>query len=75
MTQRRFVGAVGGSMYGVEMTVERLANDALRRRTPVPADLLLAGQDVMGPGVQAASMGRLMAAKTVEPALRKAMGR
>jgi all-trans-retinol 13,14-reductase len=74
-TQRRFVGAFGGSMYGAEMTVERLANDALRRRTPVPAGLLLAGQDVMGPGVQAAFMGRLMTAETVEPALRKAMGR
>lgn len=74
LTQRRFVDAAGGSIYGLAMTVERWASDALRLRTPVPG-LLLAGQDVMGPGVQAAFMGGLMAAATVEPALWRALRR
>ena len=73
LTQRHFVRAVGGSMYGLEMSVDRLGSEALRLRTPVPG-LLLAGQDVMGPGVQAAFMGGLMAAATVEPALWRQMG-
>ncbi len=74
LTQRRFVGAVGGSMYGVEMTTDRFGSPALRLRTPVPG-LLLAGQDVMGPGVQAAFMGGLMAAASIEPALWRELGR
>ena len=73
LTQRRFVRAVGGAMYGIEMSVERQGSDALRLRTPVPG-LLLAGQDVIGPGVQAAFMGGLMAAATVEPALWRQLG-
>ena len=73
LTQRHYVRAVGGSMYGVEMTVERQGSEALRLRTPVP-DLVLAGQDVLGPGVQAAFMSGLMAAATVEPALWRRMG-
>ncbi len=68
LTQQRFVRAVDGSMYGVEMSVERLVSDALRLRTPVPG-LLLAGQDVAGPGVQAAFMSGLMSAATLEPSL------
>ncbi len=74
LTQRRFVRAVGGSMYGVEMSVERQGSDALKLRTPVPG-LLLAGQDVMGPGVQAAFMAGLMAAAAVEPALWRQLGK
>lgn len=74
LTQQRFVRAVGGSMYGIEMSVERQASPAVRLRTPVPG-LLLAGQDVAGPGVQAAFMGGLMAAATVDPALWRMMGR
>jgi all-trans-retinol 13,14-reductase len=73
LTQRRFVRAVGGSMYGIEMSVERQGSEALRLRSPVPG-LLLAGQDVIGPGVQAAFMGGLMAAATVEPALWRQLG-
>lgn len=73
LTQRRFVRAVDGSTYGLEMSVERLGSDALKLRTPVPG-LLLAGQDVMGPGVPAAFIGGLMAAATVEPALWRQMG-
>jgi all-trans-retinol 13,14-reductase len=73
LTQRRFVHADGGAMYGLEMTGERLASDDLKLRTPVPG-LLLAGQDVGGPGVQAAFMTGLMAAATLEPALWRQLG-
>jgi all-trans-retinol 13,14-reductase len=73
LTQQRYVRAAGGSMYGVEMSVERQGSDALKLRTPVPG-LLLAGQDVMGPGVQAAFMGGLLSAATVEPALWRQLG-
>jgi all-trans-retinol 13,14-reductase len=73
VTQRRFVRAAGGAMYGIEMSLERQGSDALRLRTPVPG-LLLAGQDVVGPGVQAAFMSGLMAAATSEPALWRQLG-
>lgn len=68
LTQRRYVRSPDGAMYGVEMTAERLTNPDLHVRTPL-AGLLLAGQDVTGPGVPAALMGGLMAAATLEPAL------
>ena len=73
LTQRRFVRAVDGAMYGLEVSVERQGSDAINLRTPVPG-LLLAGQDVVGPGVQAAFMGGLMAAATVEPVLWRKLG-
>ena len=68
VTQRHFVRSLQGSMYGIEMSAERLATPALQIRTPVPG-LLLAGQDVMGPGVPAASMSGLLAAANIEPSL------
>jgi all-trans-retinol 13,14-reductase len=74
LSQRRYVRTPAGSMYGLEMTDERLMSPALKLRTPVPG-LLLAGQDVMGPGVQAAFMGGMMAAATVDAALWREMGR
>jgi all-trans-retinol 13,14-reductase len=73
LTQRRFVRAVDGAMYGLEVSVARQGSDAIKLRTPVPG-LLLAGQDVVGPGVQAAFMGGLMAAATVEPVLWRKLG-
>jgi all-trans-retinol 13,14-reductase len=68
LTQRHFVHTPEGSMYGIEMSAERLTTPALHVRTPVPG-LYLAGQDVMGPGVPAACMGGLLAAAAIEPAL------
>ena len=68
VTQHRYVRSPEGAMYGIEMTAERLTSPALHVRTPLPG-LLLAGQDVITPGVPAAFMGGLMAAATVEPAL------
>jgi all-trans-retinol 13,14-reductase len=73
LTQRHFVRAAEGSMYGLEMSAERLAHPGLRVRTPVPG-LLLAGQDVGSPGVQGAFMSGLMAAAALEPALFRQLG-
>jgi len=74
LTQKRYVRTPDGAMYGLEMTGERLTSAALHLRTPI-AGLSLAGQDVMGPGVQAAFMGGLMAAASIEPALWREFGR
>jgi all-trans-retinol 13,14-reductase len=74
LTQRRYVRTPAGAMYGLEMSGERLLDPALKLRTPLPG-LLLAGQDVMGPGVQAAFMGGLMAAATVDAGIWKELGR
>jgi all-trans-retinol 13,14-reductase len=74
LTQKRYVRTPAGAMYGLEMTGERLLSAALHLKTPVPG-LLLAGQDVMGPGVQAAFMGGLLAAATLEPRLWRELGR
>jgi all-trans-retinol 13,14-reductase len=68
LTQRRFVRAPDGAMYGIEMSAERLTTPALRVRTPVPG-LLLAGQDVASPGIEGACLGGLMAAASIEPKL------
>jgi all-trans-retinol 13,14-reductase len=73
-TQQHFTRTVGGSMYGLEMTGERIGNTALNLRTPVPG-LLLTGQDVAGPGVQAAFMAGLMAAAAVDSGVWREMGR
>lgn len=73
-TQQHFTRTPGGSMYGLEMTGERVGSTALNVRTPVPG-LLLAGQDVAGPGVQAAFMAGLMAAAAVDRGVWREMGR
>jgi all-trans-retinol 13,14-reductase len=68
LTQRHYVRTPEGAMYGLEMTAERLTSPALHVRTPLPG-LLLAGQDVFGPGVPSAFMAGLLAAASIEPAL------
>ncbi|SCK30451.1 Phytoene dehydrogenase-related protein [Variovorax sp. HW608] len=74
LTQRRYVRSPGGAMYGIEMSAGRLTSPALHVRTPLPG-LLLAGQDVVSPGVQGAFMGGLLAAASLEPALWASLGR
>jgi all-trans-retinol 13,14-reductase len=74
ITQQHFVRSPDGAMYGIEMSARRLASDALHVRPPVPG-LLLAGQDVSGPGIQAACMSGLLAAAAVEPSLLRRLGR
>ncbi len=73
VTQQHFVRSPDGAMYGIEMSVQRLGSDALDVRTPVPG-LLLAGQDVSGPGIQAACMSGLLAAAVIEPSLLRRLG-
>ncbi len=68
VTQHHFVRSPDGAMYGIEMSAQRLGSDALDVRTPVPG-LLLAGQDVSGPGIQAASMSGLLAAAAIDRSL------
>jgi all-trans-retinol 13,14-reductase len=73
VTQQNFVRSPDGAMYGIEMSAQRLGSDALDVRTPVRG-LLLAGQDVSGPGIQAACMSGLLAAAAIEPALLRRLG-
>ena len=73
VTQQHFVRSPDGAMYGIEMSAKRLGSDALDVRTPVPG-LLLAGQDVSGPGIQAACMSGLLAATAIEPSLLRRLG-
>ena len=73
VTQQHFVRSPDGAMYGVEMSAQRLGSDALDVRTPVPG-LLLAGQDVSGPGIQAACMSGLLAAAAIESSLLRRLG-
>jgi all-trans-retinol 13,14-reductase len=68
LTQASFVMADQGAMYGLEISTMRMSHNALRVRTPVPG-LLLAGQDVVSPGIQGAFMGGFMAAASIEPRL------
>ena len=68
LTQRRYVRSPGGAMYGIEMSDQRLNSPALHVRTPI-AGLLLAGQDVTGPGIQGAAMGGMLAAASLEHSL------
>ena len=73
VTQQHFVRSPEGAIYGIEMSAQRLGSDALEVRTPVPG-LLLAGQDVSGPGIQAACMSGLLVAAAIEPSLLKRLG-
>ena len=73
VTQQHFVRTPDGAMYGIEMSAQRLGSDALDVRTPVPG-LLLAGQDVSGPGIQAACMSGLLAAAAVDRSLLRRLG-
>ena len=72
LTQRHFVQTEAGAMYGLELTGDKLLSEDLKLRTPVPG-LLLAGQDLSGPGIQASCLSGLMAAATIEPALWRQM--
>ena len=73
VTQQHFVRSPDGAMYGIEMSAQRLGSDALDVRTPVPGPLL-AGQDVSGPGIQAACMSGLLTAAAIQPTLLRRLG-
>lgn len=68
VTQWRYVHAPAGAMYGIEPGADHLAGRTLRIRTPVPG-LLLAGQDIFGPGIPGAFLSGIYAAATLEPSL------
>jgi len=66
-----FVRPMNGSIYGIEPTPERFANDNLRPHTPIKG-LYLAGSEVASVGVIGAMMGGILAVAAAEP--RKGMG-
>ncbi len=68
LSQASFVNADHGAMYGIEFTASRLGAPSLRVRSPVKG-LLLAGQDVVSPGINGAAMGGFMAAACVDAKL------
>lgn len=72
LTQASFIVADHGAMYGIEMSAERMRHHALRVRSPVRG-LLLAGQDVVSPGIEGAFRGGFMAAASLEPRLWREM--
>ena len=67
------IARLPGFAFGIEMSAQRLGTDAFDMRMPV-SGLLLAGQDVSGPGIQAACMSGLPAAAAIEPSLLRRLG-
>lgn len=61
-----FTGHREGAFYGLDVTPQRVACDALRARTPIPG-LFLSGQDVASPGIPGALAGGFLAAASVDP--------
>lgn len=61
---------IGGLAAALARQGGRLLDPARHVRTPVPG-LLPAGQDVASLGIEGAAMGRLRAAATPTPALRR----
>jgi all-trans-retinol 13,14-reductase len=55
-----------GGFYGIDVTPERVLSGALQAKTPVPG-LILAGQDVLSPGIPGALWGGIFAAACVDP--------
>ena len=68
LTTRAITGHHKGAFYGIDTTPDRLMSEALQTQTPVPG-LILAGQDVVSPGIPGALWGGLLAAATVDPML------
>jgi len=68
VTQWRYVRAPAGAIYGLEPGTDHLAGRTLRVQTPVPG-LLLAGQDIFGPGIPGAFDSGIYAAAAIEPSL------
>jgi len=61
-----FVRPVQGSIYGLEPTPDRFANEDLRPRSPVKG-LFFSGSEVASVGVIGAMMGGVLAATSAEP--------
>jgi len=61
-----FCRPVAGSIYGIEPTPERFANERLKPRCPVK-NLYFSGSEVTTVGVMGAMMGGVLAAAAAEP--------
>ncbi|HJN74099.1 MAG TPA: NAD(P)/FAD-dependent oxidoreductase [Myxococcota bacterium] len=61
-----FCRPMSGSIYGIEPTPERFANDRLKPRCPI-GDLYFSGSEVTTVGVMGAMMGGVLAAAAAEP--------
>ncbi len=61
-----------GGFYGIDVTPERVLSSALQAKTPVPG-LILAGQDVLSPGIPGALWGGIFAAASVNPRIWRAL--
>ncbi|MCV2870908.1 NAD(P)/FAD-dependent oxidoreductase [Defluviimonas sp. WL0050] len=55
-----------GGFYGIDVTPERVLSGALQAKTPIPG-LILAGQDVLSPGIPGALWGGIFAAASIDP--------
>lgn len=55
-----------GGFYGIDVTPERVLSGALQAQTPIPG-LILAGQDVLSPGIPGALWGGIFAAASIDP--------
>lgn len=67
-TQHHYVRTPMGSLYGLAPSTGNALSPALQARTPVKG-LLIAGQDVSGAGVQAASLSGMFAAGAIDSSL------
>lgn len=61
-----FVRPIAGSIYGIEPTPERFANDRLKPRCPIE-NLFFSGSEVTTVGVMGAMMGGVLGAAAAEP--------
>ena len=55
-----------GGFYGIDVTPDRVLSGALQAKTPLTG-LILAGQDVLTPGIPGALWGGIFAAASVDP--------
>jgi all-trans-retinol 13,14-reductase len=66
VTTDHFARPIHGSIYGIEPTPARFANQWLRPRSPIK-NLFFAGSEVSTVGVMGAMMGGVLAAASAEP--------
>ncbi len=66
VTTHHFDRAIGGSIYGLEPTPSRYANEWLRPTSPIP-NLYMSGCDIGSPGVIGAMFGGVLAALAAKP--------
>jgi len=70
LTAKHFVGAIDGSIYGMNATAERFKNLDLRPKTPLK-NFYLTGVDILTTGVCGAMNAGLITAASIEPRIIK----